>query len=162
MIVCGVPNVRSVMRGWRTLAIVLLCVCAMLGPQIWVMVSLYFSPWIAVAILAATAVGAVLLIATAPRGQAGRSRFIFASGGIGVMPLKSTPSDVVPATGFIRFRGDEAVEIQHISSVWAKVRIHRPDQVVFQAGVRCSRADSDRLRESITLLVRAAADGRLS
>lgn len=148
-VVGGVPSARTMMSWPRRVAVLLICVGVMFGPQILMMIGLYGSWWLSLAFAGAGVVAIVALVRTAPRTQGGKGTLVFAGGAVAMMPHGD---DVAadPSKSTARFRGDERVEIRRVSPVWVRLRIvSASGKRVFESGIRCPTNSEPMVREAL-------------
>lgn len=157
-IVGGVPTARSIMAPWRLAAIVIIAIASMFGPQLLLLIGFRFGSFLVPLIVLALGIAIVIfLVKSAPRSQGGKGLLVFAAGQVSLMPLSGStgPSSVQGAS--VRFAGDEIVDFKRLSSVWARVRLARPDgSVTFQAGLRSPVESEAELIEAITATIAQA------
>ncbi len=150
-VVAGVPSTRSMMSSPRMAAVVALVLFATCGSQVVVQLALLIS-WVAALAIVVAAVGvAILLVATAPRGQAGKCRLVFGAGTMVPMPLsESADLPVRQRATTIRFVGDEHIALRPVSRTWADLRIFDArGKRVLRAGIRCPRTRCEEVRADL-------------
>ncbi len=155
-IVHGVPSSRSTMSRWRFAAMISMAVGGFLIMQSAGILFQQGLGSIVLTLACAWILGVFVFIITGRRTTGGKCRFIFVKGGLNVTPLKIDAGKAdQPHAGFIRFTGDERVDIKRVSSVWVTLRIFKPGVPdIFKAGVRCPRDKADQLLATIDELIR--------
>lgn len=163
-VVGGVPTARTMMSWPRRLAMVLICGGVVFAPQVLMMIGLYGSWWVSLALAAAGLIAIVALVRTAPRTQGGKGTLVFAGGAVAMMPQRDDGA-IDPSKSTKRFRGDERVEIKRVSPVWVRLRIvDASGKPAFEGGIRCPIDDEPMVREALAANLeqartRTAADG---
>ncbi len=106
----------------------------------------------------------VVLLITGPRDRGSAERFAFTPDGVVRLPLAARKAHSAYAGDFVPFALADTVYFERLSPFWRRLRIgrrvlrsRRLRPVVFDAGVRCTDADADRVLFTITRLVEAAA-----
>ncbi|MCC6229740.1 MAG: hypothetical protein IT432_10975 [Phycisphaerales bacterium] len=162
-VVGGVPTARSIMTPWRLTAIVIISLASMFGPQLLILIGFRFGSFVIPLLFLALGIGIVVyLVKSAPRSQGGKGLLIFAAGQVSLMPLSGSASQPNARSASIRFVGDETVELKRLSSVWARVRLVRPDgSVSFQAGLRSPVEREAELIDAIHITIAQARTGPL-
>lgn len=156
-IVHGVPSIRSATKPWRLAAIIILCAgsfCLLQALGFFVAMNL---GWLYLFIVGIVILSMITLIVTGGRGQSGgKCRLIFVDRGVHLTPLNiDAAKNVTADQGFIRFSGHERATLTPVGTVWARLRIARPDgTTLFQAGIRCPREQADELLTTIDELIR--------
>lgn len=159
-IIHGVPTARSTVP-WPLLALGIVAVIVLqFLPQLIMLVIMFVGMFFGITALILLAVIAILCCGLAirhsKRRRAGVCQLIFTPRRLTCLPIKTQPDhESIAFTNTFPFTGNELAIILPVGLVWAKLRIEHSDgKRLFQAGIRCPKADIPAITETLNALIR--------
>lgn len=155
-IIHGVPTARST-TPWPILILAIIGVIFLqFSTQLLFFVGMFFG---LMALLVLVVIGLAIVVAfikSSKRRRVGACQLIFTPARLTCLPIKTTPeSDSIAFTNTFPFSGNEVAVILPVGAFWAKLRLNQPDgKRLFQAGIRCPRADIPAMVDTLNALIR--------